>query len=381
MYIAVIADHDLIAEKKKIEKRKNKDNKDSKGSSSSASTESSPSSESSESEDLLEEDFEELSDTKTTSPLIRLEEALRSYDNTVEFLYPDDKLFSLLQMGKFDLILNTTNKISTHMHPAQFVALFDIVGIPFVGSNMGAIYLCKYKALFKSLLKLNLIATPPFQILKIQGGKFPTIRKTFQFPVILKFFSEGIHLPKIQDQVVNTSAEAKVILTDYAKKHQFSSVLVEEFIIGRRLYLPLMGNDLNDSIHFLPALEYQYPTDISFDDQKALAYSDLEVKFLEMTDPIVSRARKVARKAYTFCNCRDYAMAVFFWDEKNNNLLLHELNPMSSLLPDSKFMTAAGYVGISYNDVVNDIILAALERYGIKIRSKYAKRLKKLSKE
>lgn len=375
MYIAVIADHDLIAEKKKIEKRKNRDNKDSKGSTSSASSESS------ESGDLPEEDFEEYLDSKTTSPLIRLEEALKSYDNTVEFLYPDDKLFSLLQMGKFDLILNTTNKMSTQMHPAQYVALFDIVGIPFVGSNMGAIYLCKYKALFKSLLKLNLIATPPFQILKIQGGKFPPIRKTFQFPVILKFFSEGIHLPKIQDQVANTSADVKDILTDFAKKHQFSSVLVEEFIIGRRLYLPLMGNDLNDSIHFLPALEYQYPTEISFDNQKALAYSDLEVKFLEMTDPVVSRARKVARKVYTFCNCRDYAMAVFFWDEKNNNLLLHELNPMSSLLLDSKFMTAAGYVGLSYHDMVNDIILAALERYGIKIRGKYAKRLKKLNQE
>ncbi len=363
MYIAIIANPTLIAEKKKLEKRRDKSN-------SSQDAELSPE----------DEEFEEPVDDKITSPLIRLEAALKSYDNTVEFLYPNDKLFSLLQLGKFDLILNTTDKWST-MYPAQYVALFDIVGIPFVGSNMGPIYLCKNKALFKSLLKLNLIATPPFQNLKIQSGSFPPLRKNLKFPVLIKFFLDGIHLPKIQDQVAKTSAEVKEILTDFAKKHQFSSVLVEEFIIGRRLYLPLMGNDLNDSIHFLPALEYQYPPGIDFNKQKAMAYADLEVKFLEMTDPIVKRARKVARKAYTFCNCRDYAMAVFFWDEENNNLLLHELNPMSSLLPGSKFMTAGEYVGISYNDMVNDVILAALVRNGVKIRGKYAKRLKKLSKE
>ena len=41
-------------------------------------------------------------------------------------------------------------------------------------------------------------------------------------------------------------------------------------------------------------------------------------------------------------------------DKKNNNLLLHEINPITSILPDGKIFIAAEHLGISYTEFINE---------------------------
>ncbi|TFH30133.1 MAG: hypothetical protein E4G98_02645, partial [Promethearchaeota archaeon] len=139
--------------------------------------------------------------------------------------------------------------------------------------------------------------------------------------------------------------------------------------------------DLNDDIHFLPAVEFQYPPELTNNERRKADNDKLEKSFLEITNPIVKRARKVAHKAYTFCHCRDLAMAVFLINEKTDNLLLHEINPITSILPASKMAMAAEHVGLSYSEMINDLILTALKRYDMKLSGKYGKREKTLQKE
>jgi D-alanine-D-alanine ligase-like ATP-grasp enzyme len=313
---------------------------------------------------------------KKESPLHALKFALESYDNQVEFLAPNSKLQSLLEMGKFDLILNATNKESTNYLPAHYVALCELSGIPYCGSKMDAIGICKNKALFKSLLQLNHIATSPFEKIKIQHGKIPPNKNNRGYPQVVKSFTEGIHNSKIPDQIVNNASELQALLEMYAKKHEFSYVLVEEYIPGKKYYLPILGNDLNDNLRFLPMLEYTY-ADIA--DSKALVGRELpepSISFLETTNPIFKRARFVAEKAYKFFNCRDYAMIVFLQDERNGNLLLHEINPITSLLITGKIAMSGDHIGIAYDELINDIVLYGLIRYELKIRGKYSKKLK-----
>ncbi|MHA1671990.1 MAG: hypothetical protein ACTSYI_00050 [Promethearchaeota archaeon] len=314
-------------------------------------------------------------------PLQVLEGALEKYGNRVTFLHPDDQLLSKLQDGKFDFILNTADKVATKYQPAQYVGLFDLAKIPYLGSRLDAIGICKNKALFKSILQLNFIATPKFQILKIQSGKIPKVDPNLRFPLIIKFFHEGIHEASIADIIIQNPEEIDDSVKNIIKKKKFSYAIIEEYIPSRKFYLPIFGNDLNDDIHFLPAVEYQYPPEWTSEERIKAHNEDLEKNFLEITNPLVKRARKVAHKAYTFCNCRDFAMAVFLVDEKTNNLLLHEINPITDLLPGGKMALAAEHVGLSYREMINDLILTALKRYDMKLRGKYGKREKKLQKE
>ncbi|WP_371803137.1 hypothetical protein [Candidatus Lokiarchaeum ossiferum] len=360
MFIAVIIDEKLWEIKKTIDKKNQKEHKS----------------------EIDNELLEKLPDDQRQiiSPLVILQQALEEYDNQIEYLIPNENLPSLLQIGKFDLIFNTAGKSATQNLPAHYIALFDLVHVPFIGSPMDSVSICKNKALFKSILQLNFIATPRFQMLKIQGGKLPPIDRKLKYPLLVKFFYEGIHQDEVTDQLAPNPKALSEILTTFTKKVKFSYVMIEEVIQGRKIYLPIIGNDLTDNIQFLPALEYLLPENTSLEDSLKLQYKDLNLKFLEMTEPLIKRARKVAHKAYNFCNCRDFAMAVFLVDEKTQNLLLHEINPLTSLLPDGKSALAANHIGIEYSDFLNDIILNALLRYDLKIRGKYSKRLKIIRK-
>ncbi|WP_457559759.1 hypothetical protein [Candidatus Harpocratesius sp.] len=318
---------------------------------------------------------------KALHPLQELKEVVEEYGNKTEFLIPNEELLSRLLTGKFDFILNTADKVATKFQPAQYVGLFDLAQIPYLGSRLDAIGICKNKALFKSILQLNFIATPKFQILKIQSGIFPKINPRFHYPVIIKIFSEGIHEPSIPDQIANSTEEIDSILKNISKKKRFTYAMIEEYIDSRKFYLPIFGNDLNDDIHFLPAIEYIFPENWSIEQRIKAKSEDLKYSFLEITNPIVKRARKVAHKAYTSCHCRDFAMSVFLIDEKTENLLLHEINPITNLLPNGKMAIAAKHIGLSYREMINDLILTALKRYDLKLRGKYGKREKKLQKE
>jgi len=328
------------------------------------------------------ESTENIQDDDSKPPIVRLQNALRDFENKISFIAPKFDALIELQQNSFDLILNTTNKFSTHNRPAQHIGLLELTRIPFCGSQMDSVTICKNKPFFKSLLQLNSIATPKFQILKIQGGKIPKIRKDFNFPLILKFYHAGIHTQSILDKIITNLDELQENLKSHLKKSRTYVALVEEYVIGKKFYLPILGNELNGNIRFLPVIG----TIISSKEEDLQARlqsnsNEEEKKFLELTDPLVKRARKIAVKAYNFFNCHDYAMFVFILDKKTNNLLLHEINPITSLLPDGKISIAAEHLGISYSELINDIILSTLLRYDVKLKGKYAKRFKSMNKD
>jgi D-alanine-D-alanine ligase len=328
------------------------------------------------------EPTDNIQDDDSKPPLVRLQDALRDFENKISFIALKFDALTELQQNSFDLILNTTNKISTNNRPAQFIGLLELTRIPFCGSQMDSVSICKNKPFFKSLLQLNSIATPKFQILKIQGGKIPKIRKDFKFPLILKFYHAGIHTQSILDKIITNLDELQENLKSHLKKSRTYVALAEEYIrISRKIYLPILGNELNGNIHFLPAIETIHSKEEELQARLISNSNGEEKKFLELTDPLVKRARKIAIKAYNFFNCHDYAMFVFILDKKSNNLLLHEINPITSLLPKGKIAIAAEHLGISYSEIINDIILSTLLRYDVKLKGKYAKRFKNMNKE
>ena len=327
------------------------------------------------------ESTESIQNDDSRPPLFKLRDALIEFDNKVSFIALKFDNIAQLNQNSFDLILNTTNKISTQYLPAQYIGLLDLIRIPFCGSQMDSVSICKNKPFFKLLLKLITIATPNFELIKIQGGKIPNIKKKFKYPLILKFFHAGIHTDSISDKVIMNFNDLQENLKIHLKKSKNYLALAEEYIFGRKIYLPILGNELNENIHFLPAIESISSDDDNLQVKIQSNSNEDEKKFLETTDPLVKRARKIAIKAYNFFNCHDYAMFVFILDKNTNNLLLHEINPITSLFPDGKISIAAEHLGISYSELINDIILSTLLRYDLKLKGDYVKRFKSINKE
>jgi D-alanine-D-alanine ligase len=283
--------------------------------------------------------------------------------HTCTFIQPKDILLEKLKEKDYKFIINLSNKSATDYKPVQYIGLFDLTNIPYLGSHVDAVSICKSKPLFKLLMQLNLVPTPPFQIIKIKEGIQPRIKKSLRYPVIVKFINEGIHKEVKSDHIAHNEEEVMEMIKHHLKIINLSYCLVEEYIDGRKFYLPILGNDLNDSIEFLSPVEIVFPPNDTPAKRIDNIYKTHNMKIIESEENLIKKAKNLAQKAYTLCNCRDFGMASFLLDKKTNNLILNDINPMNNLLKGGIMAYSAEHEGISYKQLIEIIMKISLARY------------------
>jgi D-alanine-D-alanine ligase len=308
--------------------------------------------------------------------LTQIRKALEAYEHNVNFLAADKTLLSALGAEKYEMIVNMAGKVEMGFKPAQFVGFFDLMDIPYTGSGVDAISLCKNRPLFKPIMQNNLIPIPNYQVLKIYSKKLPKISTDIHYPVVVKIYQVGIHRNQAEDAVAMDEKDLNNKLSNIVKSLKYSYCMIEEFIFGRKIYVFLLGNDLTNDLMTLPVMEAKIPTE---DAQTILKSISLNPEMVELSaeDPIGKRAAKLAEQAFLYSNCRDMALATFLLDKSTGNLLLHEINPIPILLPGYVSARIAEAAGISYEEFLNRIMLTAMKRYDLKIPGKYSKLEKK----
>lgn len=302
-----------------------------------------------------------------------VQKALEQYGNTLQFIPIDKSIYETLTCGGFDIILSLAGKEETDFKPAQYTGLFDLTNIPFALSGVDAISLCKNKALFKPIIQYNLIPTPNYQVLKIYHKQIPKLQPDIQFPVVIKMYQVGIKRHQIADQIAMDPKDLQMKLEQIVKTMKYSYVMIEQFIFGDKIYVPIIGNELTKDIIILnPALA---PISKEWNPQTVLQNVNLtpDLKPMDPNDPITKRAMKLSEAGYLLTNCRDFAIASLLIDRNTGNLLLHEINPIPVLFKWGIGARIADMQGINYESFLNKILLSALKRYEFKLNEKYQK--------
>ncbi len=248
--------------------------------------------------------------------------------------------------------------------------LLEVLGIPFSGSGVLASALAMDKEASKKIFSFHGIPVAPFIALKkARGGKkkkmkndqvngeidvagvyrFPNFpRPSFDLPWVVKPAAEGssIGVSIIREETeLNPCIEKTFSLGE--------RVIVEKFIKGKELHVGIVGDRVLGEVEVRPSLEfYNY---------EAKYTSGLTEYIMppEIDEATVASVREMALKAHLSIGCSGISRVDFMLDKDNNPFIL-EVNTLPGMTTTSLIPKIAKSVGLSFNDLIEEMIRVAI---------------------
>lgn len=210
----------------------------------------------------------------------------------------------------------------------------------------------------------------------VVAGSFNEASKaSLRYPLFVKPLhegsSKGIYNSSYVANEMALQGEVERILIDYEQP-----ALVEEYLPGKEFTVALLGN--GNELKVLP------PVEITFDSlpSEALPVYSYEAKWLWDTkdspievfkcpalidDSLKLKIENVCRKTFEILNCRDWSRIDVRLDAAGDPNVI-EVNPLPGILPDpeehSCFPMASRAAGLDYDQMMNEVLNAALKRIG-----------------
>lgn len=300
--------------------------------------------------------------------VIRIICALESLGHVSELVNVDLDMFEFLRKSNFDLAFNLCDdgfRNNSLLEP-HIPAMLDLLRIPYTGSNFFTLASCLDKAHAKKILSFHNIPTANFQVFVTIDER---LKSDLNFPLIVKPMHEDASIGIKKESVVSNLAELMVrvknVLCNY---HQ--PALVEKFIIGREIYVGILG--AKDKLEVLPLSEICFDKKL----EQTAQICSYEGKWLEdsheyQTTPVKCPAElnetlekeliRIAKKSYGLLNCQDYGRVDFRIDENEHPYVL-EVNPNPDISEDAGLARMGKAAGISYDQLIEKIISSALAK-------------------
>ncbi len=278
------------------------------------------------------------------------------------------RLVRSLKADRSDVIFNICDGIEGDTHRAiRVAALLELLGRTFTGSGAEAMAIAQDKVLSKQLFAYYGVPTPKFALL--DRGCLEWAENQLGFPLIVKPSNEDASVG-ISDEAVVHEVEALIARVGYVHNELKRPALVEEYIDGREIYVPILGND---PPRVLPLLEWKFagnggrPKIGTYEAKwvpKHEDYQPVAVCFLENIDPeIRARIEDAALKAYRALRLSDYAR-VDVRLAPDGTFYFLEINANPFLDPKAELAMAAARVGMEYPQLAEHILELALSRHG-----------------
>ena len=306
--------------------------------------------------------------TEDLETIQKLKIAIEELNYTVKYLDNHEKMINYLQQYKPDFVLNFCdegfrNIATKEMHVPALLEMFDI---PYSGAAPASLALCYNKAVVRAVAQSIEIPVPleTYYDPSDQAANLPSI-----FPALLKPNLGDSSVGITQGSVVNDPESLVAYLDTLKTTLPGVPILIQEYLPGTEYSVGVIGNPGNFTILPILTVDYsQLPNELP----KILGY---ESKWLpdspywnkiSYTKAQLALEEERALSDYSTMlferlNCRDYARFDYRADE-NGVIKLLEVNPNPGWCWDGKLNLMAGFAGISYSELLNMIIEAALER-------------------
>ncbi|NLO73461.1 MAG: D-alanine--D-alanine ligase, partial [candidate division WS1 bacterium] len=236
-------------------------------------------------------------------------------------------------------------------------ALLEFAGIPYTGSSVLASALALHKVQAKRVLRVMGISTPDWQVVTGRDNLEEATERIVAelgLPVVLKPLSEGssvgITIPKDSEQL-RADLEALVV--------RYGEGMAEAFVPGAELTVGVIG--VGERLRPLPVLELVPHRE----------FYDYEAKYVKgLTDLIAparispeatAEAQAVGLRAHQALDCHGVSRVDMHLDPQGR-LWVTEVNTMPGMTETSDLPHAAQAMGMSYDELVVEILRSALTR-------------------
>ncbi len=233
--------------------------------------------------------------------------------------------------------------------------MLEIMGIPYTGSGVLASALGMNKVAAKKVVMASGLTSPDYYEVSADeaaAAAAASIQASLGLPVMLKPVEEGSSLgvAKCVD-AESLRASIEQARTDYG------SVFAERLVFGREITAGVLERE--GDVQVLPILELVPKND--FYDYEAKYTKGLTEFVLpaELPPPVYAECERLALSAFAAVGCRGYARVDMMVDEQGGPWFI-EVNTLPGMTDTSDLPAQAEAAGISYEDLVETILLTAV---------------------
>lgn len=238
-------------------------------------------------------------------------------------------------------------------------ALLEILEIPYIGSGVLACALAMDKLQAKRIFVGHKLPTAPW--VEYTGELGPAwqerVRAEIGFPCVVKPVREG---SSVGVHIVHTPEE--LIPACQATRSEFGAFFVEKFVPGKEVTAGILRIDGEDRA--LPLIELRPHRE--FYDYIA-KYTPGECDFIipaALDAETTSRVQHVALQAHRALGCFGFSRVDLRVTPQNEPYLL-EVNTLPGMTDTSDLPKAAAAMGIEFDDLVERMLLTAVEKHSI----------------
>lgn len=234
---------------------------------------------------------------------------------------------------------------------------FKSLDIPFVGPDILGSAICMDKEVTKRLLRDNNIPIADFITLRKNQNKvtFEQATEKLGLPLFIKPCNAGssVGVNKVTDQKSFDHA------IDDAFKYD-NKILIEEAIVGKEVECAILGNeDPKASVigEIVPTKDF-YSYDAKYNDAEGA-----KMKIPADIDAATEKQlRQTAVEAFQIVCCEGLSRVDFFL-RSDNSFVLNEINTLPGFTAISMYPKLWGATGISYPDLIANLIGLAIARH------------------
>jgi len=292
---------------------------------------------------------------------------------TVTMVEANEDAFEKLRTVRPDFVFNIAEGFEGVSREAHIPAICEMLQIPYLGSDPLTLSLCLDKARTKEVLSYHNIPTPDFfvcdSVVSLNG-------RSLSYPQMVKPLHEGSSKGIYNSSFVRTEKELRDEVDRITRRYG-QPALIESFLPGKEFTVALMGN--GNDVTALPIVEikydslpegvnpiYSYEAKWIWDtpDQPLEIFSCPAAIETELNEAI----EKICTDTYRILRCRDWSRIDVRLDAHGNPNII-EINPLPGILPNEEdnscFPKAARAAGMSYDELILNVLRIAMRRYNL----------------
>ncbi|RJQ43191.1 MAG: D-alanine--D-alanine ligase [Nitrospiraceae bacterium] len=234
--------------------------------------------------------------------------------------------------------------------------MLEVLGIPYTGSGVLASALAMDKEASKKIFIYHGLPVAPFTVVtRRQKGKgqktsdSPIPSPDFPLPWVVKPVAEGSSIG------VSIIKEEKDLPSCLEKAFSFDQrVMIEKFIPGQEVHIGILGQKALGGVEVRPSLEFY-----NYEAKYTSGLTDYIIP-PEIDDATYEKSKDIALKAHTALGCSGASRVDLRIDDTHTPYVL-EVNTLPGMTTTSLLPKIAKAAGLSFNDLIEEIIRLALK--------------------
>ncbi|HEX7456023.1 MAG TPA: D-alanine--D-alanine ligase family protein [Candidatus Nanoarchaeia archaeon] len=268
---------------------------------------------------------------------------------------------------KFDVVFPALH--GTFGEDGSVQGLLDLAGIPYVGAGVAASAVGMDKALMKKIFAaVGLPVTKHLVFLRKEieennSRLVAEIEKQLSYPIFTKPANLGSSVGIAKAHNRKELTRGLNLACEYDRK-----VIVEQGIEkAREIEVSVLGNDEPKASvcgEVVPSKEFY-----DYEDKYILGKAKLLIP-APLPKILSDKIRNLARRAFKAIDCAGMARADFLLERGTNNIFIDEVNTIPGFTSISMYPKLWEASGLSYSNLINQLIDLALERFAARKKNK-----------